>query len=100
MIKINPIEFQKSINQELKIIQNRVRNLIGSANWGVEGTYKEAILRKILKPFLPSNLSAGTGLIVKRINGEYIASTQIDIIIYENTYPLLFSEGDFLITTP
>lgn len=98
-IRINPIQFQRSINLELKGIQNRVRNLIGSANWGADGAYKEAILKNVLRKFLPANLDIGTGFIVKNEGRNAIASPQIDIIIYDNTYPLLFSEGDFIIAT-
>ena len=29
--------FHKSTTKELKVIKNRVRNLIGSSNWGDEG---------------------------------------------------------------
>ena len=63
-----PIEskkFQESITRELDVIKNRVRNLIGNANWSEEGRYKEAILKNVLRKFLPSNLSIGTGFIVK-----------------------------------
>ena len=56
-IRIDPKEFQKSITKELDTIKNRVRNLIGSSHWGEEGRYKEAILRNVIKRFLPSNLS-------------------------------------------
>ncbi len=96
----NPEEFHKSINKELKVIQNRVRSLIGDANWGEDGRYKEAVLRSTIKRFLPENMSLGTGFIVQKKDNEMQISKQIDIIIYDNTYPVLFSEGDFLITTP
>jgi hypothetical protein len=99
---IDPRKFQESITKELDVIKNRVRNLIGSANWGEEGRYKEAILKNVLRKFLPSNLSIGTGFIVKSDNNDGMQvsiSSQIDIIIYDNTYPVLFSEGDFIITT-
>jgi hypothetical protein len=97
----NPLEFQKSITDELKALQNRVRNLIGNANWGDEGRYKEAVLRNVIKNFLPSNISLGTGFIIdKKNDGEIAKSTQIDIIVYDNTYPVLFSSGDIVITTP
>ena len=98
-IRIDPKEFQKSITKELDTIKNRVRNLIGSSHWGEEGRYKEAILRNVIKRFLPSNLSIGTGFVIKKNNGNTQISNQIDIIIYENTVPVLFSEGDFVITT-
>ncbi len=102
-INIDPKEFQKSITRELDIIKNRVRNLIGDAHWGEEGRYKEAVLKNILRRFLPSNLSIGTGFIVNRdftdFTHETQISSQIDIIIYDNNIPVLFSEGDFVITT-
>jgi hypothetical protein len=99
---INPKNFQQSITRELDVIKNRVRRLIGSANWAEEGRYKEAVLKNVIRRFLPSNLSVGTGFIVKRDdwdNNQGAVSTQIDIIIYDNTYPVLFSEGDFIVTT-
>jgi len=97
---INPEKFHESISEELKVIQDRVRNLIGSAHWGEEGRYKEAVLRSIIRRFLPENVSIGTGFILKKERDEIKISNQIDIIIYDNTYPVLFTEGDFLITTP
>ncbi|MBK8723801.1 MAG: hypothetical protein IPL95_16585 [Saprospiraceae bacterium] len=94
-------EFQESITQEIDVIKNRVRNLIGGANWGEEGRFKEAVLKNILKRFLPKNMSVGTGFILKAENSSsnISISKQLDIIIYDNTLPLLFSEGDFIITT-
>lgn len=94
--------FQKSITFEIDIIKNRVRNLIGDANWSEEGRYKEAVLKNIVKKFIPQNLSVGTGFIIKGNEYDFRnadISNQLDIIIYDNTYPLLFSEGDFIITT-
>jgi hypothetical protein len=94
--------FQESITQELDIVKNRVRNLISDAHWGEEGKFKEAILKNVLRKFLPSNLSVGTGFILKATGNnddDNRLSNQLDIIIYDNTLPLLFSEGDFIITT-
>ncbi|MHA1271519.1 MAG: DUF6602 domain-containing protein [Candidatus Helarchaeota archaeon] len=95
----NFMRFQESITKELDVIKNRVRNLIKDANWAEEGRYKEAILRNVIKRFLPNNLSLGTGFIISKNNDKLKCSTQIDIIIYNNTIPVLFSEGDFIITT-
>lgn len=88
--------FQESITKELDVIKNRVRNLIGDIHWGEEGRYKEEILKKTLRKFLPKNVSVGSGFITT-IHG---ISKQLDIIIYDNHQPLIFSEGDFIITTP
>lgn len=96
---VDLINFQRSITEELDIIKNRVRNLIGGIHWGEEGRFKEAILRNIISKFLPSNLSIGTGFVIKKYNNHTDISNQIDIIIYDNTIPPLFSEGDFVITT-
>ncbi|WP_019849872.1 DUF6602 domain-containing protein [Desulfitobacterium sp. PCE1] len=89
------LDYQKSIAAEFKAFEKRVRNLIDDRNWGEEGRYKEAVLKNYLRRVLPKNLSIGTGFVR---NGDEI-TTQIDIIIFDNTYPLLFSEGDFVITT-
>jgi hypothetical protein len=93
---INHRRFQESITRELDVIRNRVRDLIGDAHWGEEGRYKEEILKKTLRKFLPNNVSVGSGF-VATVDG---ISKQLDIIIYDNHQPLLFSEGDFIITTP
>lgn len=97
---INTLAYQISISSELNIIKNRVRNLIGDANWGEDGRYKEEKLKEILRTRLPNNLSVGTGFVLNQINHrENIVSKQIDILIYDNTHPPIFSEGDFVIVT-
>lgn len=100
MVNIDPEEFQKSITNELNIIKDRVENLIRNSHFGEQGRYREAILRNVIKRFLPSNLSLGTGFIVQKSKNGFNISSQIDIIIYDNTIPPLFSEGDFIITIP
>lgn len=101
---VSTTKFQKSINKELTVLKDRVRNLIGDANWAEEGRYKEAVLRNVISRFLPKNISVGTGFILKpesdRRDSEIDRSKQVDIIAYNNACPLLFSEGDFIITTP
>lgn len=97
---MNNLEFQKSITKELDIVKNRVRNLIGNAHWGEEGRYKEAILKTVINRFLPNNLSIGTGFITGDLGlDNSIISNQIDLIVYDNSIPVLFKEGDFIITT-
>ncbi|AOY75359.1 DUF6602 domain-containing protein [Clostridium formicaceticum] len=89
-------DYHKSISLEFNIIKDRVRYLIGDSHWGEDGRYKEIILMNVLKKYLPKNFSVGTGFIMNNDDYESI-STQIDIIIYENTYPILFKEGDFVV---
>lgn len=89
------LNYQRSVAAEFVALEKRVRDLIDDANWGEEGRYKEVVLKNYLRRVLPENLSVGTGFVR---NGDEITK-QIDIIIFDNTYPLLFSEGDFVITT-
>jgi hypothetical protein len=97
--EVDAKEFQISITKELNIVKNRVRNLIGDSHWGEDGRYKEAVLQNVIRRFLPVNRSLGTGFIIKKSNNKFKISNQIDIIIWDNTIPILFSEGDFVITT-
>ncbi len=91
----NYLEYQKSVVAEFKALEKRVRHLIDDNHWGEEGRFKEAILKNYLRRVLPKHLSVGTGFVRNKDN----ITNQIDIIIYDNTYPLLFSEGDFIIAT-
>lgn len=95
--------FQESITRELLYTKDRVRDLIGAANWGEEGKYKEAILSKTIAQFLPSNLRIGTGFIVGNDDHQFgrdgKISSQLDLIIYEDKTPVIFREGDFIILT-
>lgn len=88
------LNYRKSISDELISVKDRVRNFIGGAHYGEDGRYKEIIVTNIIKKNLPSTIGVGTGFIV----GENDQITkQIDIIIYDKKYPLLFSNGDFII---
>lgn len=94
--------FQKSVTKELYILKDRVRNLIGAAHWGEEGRFKEAVVKNLLRKFLPSNFSVASGFILKALgenDNANVLSRQLDIIVYDNTLPILFSEGDLIITT-
>ena len=92
-------EFQKSIGKELLTIKDRVRNLIGDAHRGEEGGYKESVLKKMIREYLPHNLSIGSWFIVSKNEEQSPISKQIDIIIYDNRYPVVFRDGDFVIIT-
>lgn len=96
------LQFHESIAKEFKALKDRVRNLIGDAHWGEEGRYKEAVLRNVINRFLPRDISLGTGFILTKAEdgNRLIVSSQIDIIVYQNTIPVIFKEGEFIITTP
>ncbi len=100
MHEVDMVAFYKTIADELDAIKNRVRNLIGNKHWEEEGRYKEAILRNVIRRFLPSNFSIGTGFVLAHYLTESHITSQIDIIVYDNSFPALFHEDDFVVLTP
>ncbi len=100
MVEANIKDYHRSVGSELQAIKDRVRNLIGDAHWGEEGRYKEAILKNSISRFLPADISIGTGFVAIKENERVRTTKQIDLILYNNSYPILFREGDFVILTP
>lgn len=94
------LDYHKTTTNELLALTNKVRSLI--THWGEDGRYKEAILKNIIRRFLPEKFTIGTGFVIKqtRARGEHLSSRQIDLLIYDNASPVLFKEGDFVILTP
>lgn len=86
--------FHESIGHELNAVKNRVRNLIGSAHWGEEGRFKEAILKSAIQNHLPSQFDIASGFV---IGNQKKVTSQIDIIIFEKSFPVLFRHGDLVI---
>ena len=90
----NYIEFQKSMTRELMGVKDRVFNLIEDRHWGEVGKFREAILVDLLVRVLPDTVKVGTGFII----GDYEETTkQIDIIIYDSQYPMIFKKENFII---
>ena len=81
-------EFQKSVTRELTITKDRVEFLIGNANWGEVGRYKESILRNMISRFLPSNLTIGTGFIIGNNDHQFGQDEQISSRSEEHTSEL------------
>ena len=97
---MDTISFHLSTGKELLALKDRVRNLV--PHWGEDGRYKEAVLKTVIKRFLPEKYSIASGFVVKQTveRDQHEASKQIDIIIYDKAFPVLFKEGDFVILTP
>ena len=98
-MSINLKEYHISTTKELLAQKDRVRNLV--AHHGEDGKYKEAILKSILRKMLPERYLVATGFVVQQNEnrGQHSHSSQIDIIIYDRDYPVLFKEEDFVIVT-
>jgi len=93
---MNTTEYFESLTSELRSLQNRIRNFIGNAHWQSDGEWKESILRSVLRRYLPKTTDVGKGFIITKEG----PSTQIDILIYDTTKPILFRDGDFILVTP
>jgi len=96
---MNTIDFHKTTTKELLAIKDRVRYLIN--HWGEDGRYQEAVLKSVIRRFLPEKYKIVSGFVIKQTNnrGAHEPSKQIDIIIYNTDFPVLFKEGDFSIVT-
>lgn len=94
------IDYHKTTTKELLALTDKVRNLI--THWGEDGRYKEAVLKNVIRRFLPEKFTIGTGFVIKQTynRGEHLSSGQIDLLIYDDASPVLFKEGDFVILTP
>jgi hypothetical protein len=92
---MNPDAYFRDLSKELRAVQNRIRNLIGDAHWPSDGAWKESVLRTVLRRYLPPSFTVGSGFILTPGG----LSTQIDILVCDHSAPILFRDGDFLIST-
>lgn len=93
---MNPEAYFKDLTIELNAVKNRIRNLIGpDRHYPSDGAWKESVLRSAIRRYLPTSFRVGSGFIVTSED----VSTQVDILICEDSAPLLFCDGDFIITT-
>ena len=88
------LAYHQSLAAELNAVKDRVRHLI--RHWPTDGSFKESVLRSVLRRHLPESLFIGTGFIVTATD----CSTQIDLLIVDKEHPRLFWDGDLIIVTP
>lgn len=85
----------ESLSQEFKAVQNRVRYLINRSHEDTHGHWNESILRSVLRRHLPGNNEVSRGFIVAP-DGN---TKEIDILIRDTTFPVLFQDGELVIVT-
>jgi hypothetical protein len=73
-----------------------MRHMINDRHWPTDGEWKESVLRSIIRRSAPSNVSIGRGFVVTGRG----CSTQIDILIHDNSHPVLYRDGDLVFVTP
>lgn len=98
-MKVRPdfIAYHKSIGAEFSALRDRVRDLIGASHWLSDGEYKEAVLRRLLRAYLPEAYTVGRGFVLCA-NGEL--TRQVDIMIVRRDTATLFRDGDLMVVTP
>jgi len=93
--------YHKSIGQELKLSENRIRSLIGGSHWQTDGEHKESILRKVISDFAPEIYRVGTGFVcypgAANVRDN---SGQLDILITSKANPTLYKSSDLHFVTP
>ena len=77
-------------------LKGRIRHLIADHHWPTDGEWKESVLRTILRRHLPPNLAVGRGFIV----GPRAPSSQIDVLVYDTSFPTLHQDGDLVFVVP
>lgn len=92
---MNIEKYFKDLTKELESLKDRVRQYVDGPNWLSDGEWKESVIRTILRRHLPSNIGVGRGYVVSTEQ----SSTQIDVLLYDKSKPILFQDGDFIIIT-
>ncbi|MFN9475235.1 DUF6602 domain-containing protein [Acidovorax sp.] len=93
---MNMEKYFRSISKELGALKDRVRHMIEGEHWPTDGEWKESVLRSTIRRSAPSAVSVGRGFVVTRVG----ASTQIDVLIYDNAHPVLYRDGDLVFVAP
>ncbi|AJX23438.1 hypothetical protein X986_1156 [Burkholderia pseudomallei] len=88
--------YLKSITDEFMAQRNRVRHFIGLDHLPSDGAWKEAVLRAMISRTLPSRYAVASGFVIT----EETASSQIDVLIYDTSIPVLYKGGDLVFVQP
>jgi len=89
-------DYFASLSQELQALRDRVRYMIEDQHWPTDGEWKESVLRSVIRRSAPTTHSVGRGFVVN----EQDCSTQIDILIHDNSHPVLYRDGDLVFISP
>ncbi len=90
---MDTLAYFRSLSLELTSQRDRVRQLIGGRHWPTDGHWKESVLRAVLRRTVGGAAHVGSGFVVA---GEQ-SSTQVDLLLYRRSSPVLFRDGDLVI---
>lgn len=88
-----------------------LEQLLHAAHHPSLGEYKERLLRKVIKEYLPEGYSVGTGFVLfptqtlsersKTDLPPHQLSKQLDVIVFDGgRYPVIFRDDDFVVLRP
>ncbi|HGE7613610.1 TPA: DUF6602 domain-containing protein [Bacillus cereus] len=86
--------YHKQLFEEIKVTKERIASLISHSL--TKGQINEFAIKKVFEEKIPENYGVSRGFIVT----DNWKSTEIDIVIYDKSYPFLFKTGDLIIITP
>lgn len=86
----------RSLSAELEAVRDRVRHLIDGAHWLTDGEWKESVLRSAIRRNSPNAVSVGRGFVLTSAG----PSSQIDILIHDNSHPVIYRDGDLVFVAP
>lgn len=88
------IKYHVQVKKEIETVKERLKSLI-THNLS-RGLVHEYAIRKIFEEKLPENYGISRGFIIT----DDWESTEIDILIYDKSFPLLFKSFDLVVVTP
>jgi hypothetical protein len=91
---MDKLDYFRSITLEFRALQDRLRHFIPN-HWPTDGEWKESVLRTVLRRHLPQTIGVGKGFVITQ-DGQ---SSQIDVLLYDRSKPLLYQDGDLVIIT-
>lgn len=96
-----------SYANELTSQVHRIDELIGKKHWLSVGTYKEALIRSLLRNKVPAQYELGTGFLLSGVRDktsgkvEKVISRQLDVLIWNHyEHSPIFRVDDFVIAPP
>jgi len=93
---MDPDRYYRSITRELLAVYDRVENAIDAQHQGEIGSWRESLVRGLIRRHLPATMAVGQGFILTN-DGP---TKQLDVIVYDMNYPNIVQEGELIIVTP
>lgn len=86
----------RDLTHESQALKNRVRNLMTTPHWLSDGEWKESVIRSMIRRIIGQDIAVGRGFVVS----DHMASSQIDVLLYDASHPVLHRDGDFVFIMP